>query len=238
MKEKKYIFSAIFWGDGPLKGVKAVCDVHILFDSGSDRSYVTTRLTKRIKPTLTGREYVSYTAFGETKANSNKLSKLYQLKLIGKDSKGYILQALETDIICKPLYRPKIPAEILAAFGSLKLADSYSENREISIEVLVGLDFYWQFINPSTAVIKQGLVALQSPFGWIISGKASNDPLLQTQLIDTHTQLLCLSQVNDEHLKRFWEIECFAVSDNESKNLESSRIYQSFQNSLERVNGR
>ena len=52
-------------------GEKGMCiEATLLFDSGSDKSYVSSRFAKRIKPTWATSEQISYSAFGG--GNSSK----------------------------------------------------------------------------------------------------------------------------------------------------------------------
>jgi hypothetical protein len=44
------------------------------------------------------------------------------------------------------MVRPSIPGDLLKYLGHLKLADQYTSDREITIDILVGLDMYWKFV--------------------------------------------------------------------------------------------
>ena len=50
--------------------------------------------------------------------------------------------AVAVPVICAPLFRPCVPESCLSDFSELKLADGDFRDRDISVDVLVGLDRY------------------------------------------------------------------------------------------------
>ncbi len=73
--------------------------VTVLFDTGSDRSYVSSSLVKRVKPTWLKSEPICYSAFGNNSSLSH-MSDLYDLRL--EDCKGiaHFLVAVEINTMC------------------------------------------------------------------------------------------------------------------------------------------
>ncbi|KAF0313822.1 hypothetical protein FJT64_015633 [Amphibalanus amphitrite] len=54
----------------------------------------------------------------------------------------------------------------LAAFSNLELADPPQDGRELSVDILIGLDYYWQVMgNGFIRVDGSGPVAQQTVFG-------------------------------------------------------------------------
>ena len=66
--------------------------------------------------------------------------------------------------ICPPLRRHRVSREIMQSLSHLPLADDYGIDRDLSIDILIGVDNYWRFV--STNILKfEDLVDHESIFG-------------------------------------------------------------------------
>ena len=63
-----------------VNGLKSKTKATILFDNGSDRSYVSSRLVGQVGPEFVHSELVSWGAFGQAHANPEELSSVFSLK--------------------------------------------------------------------------------------------------------------------------------------------------------------
>ena len=183
----------------------------VLFDSAADRTYVSSSLVKLCQPKKRCQEYISYSSFGGERANTPRLSSVYDLQLLDMQGETHILSAAEMPVICAPLVRTCVPQEILEYFSHVSMADDYSRNRYLEVDILVGIDFYWKLIGTSPAVHREGLVALPSVFGYILSGCWTSTPtLIQT------AQLLCSQRPCEENMANFWNLETVGIMPKES----------------------
>ncbi|XP_037778187.1 uncharacterized protein LOC119574962 [Penaeus monodon] len=188
------------------------CEATLLFDTGSDRSYVSSNFVKKVKPKWVSSETVSYAAFGGSKSHPGKQSNIFDLKLVGLQGVKHLM-ALEIPKVCAPLTRPCIPSKFVDAFSDFQLADDYKNNNHLSIDILVGLDAYWGLMDPEIKPYqKNGLVAQRSVFGWVLSGSwmnSTNKPL-------ESTQMLCIGNVTDSDLREFWSLESVGITQKET----------------------
>ncbi|KAF0299331.1 hypothetical protein FJT64_027901 [Amphibalanus amphitrite] len=76
-----------------------------------------------------------------------------------------------------PLQRPRMPAAVLQSFSHLELADPPSD-RQLTVDILVGLDCYWDLTKQGEIRLEGGPVAQETALGWIISGKT---PIFRTE---------------------------------------------------------
>ena len=111
----------------------------LLFDTGSDKSYISSKFASKIKPDLIGREVIQFSVFGESETSKPFLSKLFSLDIVGIDNQINNIEVLEVPNVCKTLFRPKVPLEILNEFG-VEFADNYQHDRNIQIDILVGIN--------------------------------------------------------------------------------------------------
>ena len=105
---------------------------------------------------------------------------------------------VEVPTICTPLQRAKIPKYAFKPFDDLGLADRYECSPTV-IDILVGMDHYWDIVRPAYVHSPSGLVAQDTFFGWVISGAFQG---VQPQIAH---QLLCMEDIPNSFLGNIWE---------------------------------
>ena len=106
---------------------------------------------------------------------------------------------------------------------SLKLADA-SISPECSIDMLSGSDIYWDFlIREMKRSPWEYLVAVNSFFGWLISGPIEcNKQEIDKTVTLTATNMLKIGcyepsdeKVLNENISKFWDLDAVGIKDNE-----------------------
>ena len=112
----------------------------------------------------------------------------------------------------------------------LKLADIPAKSSEIEVNVLIGVDYYWDFF---TGTVRrggggggsQGPVALKTNLGWVVSGPVVLDwkrnPEWAVNINTTHVLRVDTSPVQEENeineqLIRFWDLETLGIQKDET----------------------
>ena len=128
-----------------VKGVHGDVKATLLFDTGSNRSYVSS-FVKRSAPEFVRTEELRYAAFGGKESDDGRRH-VFSLVMQGAnvaEPKVVEVKAAEVPVICAPLVQPivyTIPVQVLSSLGNLELADTQVGN-ERAIDILIGLDFY------------------------------------------------------------------------------------------------
>ncbi|XP_064117688.1 uncharacterized protein LOC135223114 [Macrobrachium nipponense] len=209
-------------------------EARALFDSGSDRTYVSSNIVKKCKPEWITSQPLTYSVFGGDNSSKSSLSNIYKLKVLDRNNLSHLLTTVETPKIRQPLIRPVI-LNMLNAFSHVQLADDYQNNSYVNIDILIGLDAYWQFIKSDDVIQFDGIVAQNSVFGWVLSGAWHTNPSYPC----TSSQMLCISKVCDYDISKFWDLESVGISPKESNNqLESNFTLQEFSEKIQIVEGR
>ena len=157
---------------------------------------------------------------------------LVKVKLHCKSSDVIEIVALGFHIICSPLPRA-INLHQYPYLQHLDLADCQvntrnSEQCESTIDILIGSDFYWDIVTREINRQENGLVAMKSKFGWLLSGPIKN-PSENSSV--THSNLvvqapstipICLDNECslEKELRRFWDIESLGKLDDTEPNSE------------------
>ena len=194
---------------GPVKAT-------LMFDSGSDRTYVSEQLMKKVQGRWKGSCEMTCAAFGGGKSEST--CNVYELDVSGANvavPTVQTFQAVEVPVICAPLVRPRVDTSLLHSFNHVELADeSFTSERPRGpqqIDILVGQDRYWTLMRTGLIRSTEGLVAQESAFGWVLSGMAEGTPGElggRPALLTMSDMTLCPPTVGD-----MWSLEGFGVSD-------------------------
>jgi hypothetical protein len=186
----------------------------LLFDSGADRSYVSSSLVSKVGPRFVKNTGVSFSTFGGRSQGSK--SKIFELLVKGKTEQSVDIKVAEVPVICLPLSRPSVEKSVLDSFGvhMIEFADDF-DGRDLVIDILIGQDLFWTLMmNDIVRGTNATVIAQQSVFGWVLSGA------LGGECSNSGTTLLNISTIPKQILSRFWDLEAIGVSDKEDCPLE------------------
>ena len=175
---------------------------------------------------------MSYAAFGEKTPTPSELRNVYKVNLQGLNGEREMLEAVEVKAICAPMYRPHVPHKLLHSLGDLELADHYTETRELSVDILVGLDSYWNFVKQGVIKFPEGIVAQETVFGGVISGSWQGG----VGNVFSH-QLLCLNDLPKSTLRNFWDLETIGITSSEV-DIVDHPVVKTFNNTITFNEGR
>ena len=141
--------------------------VRILFDNGSQRTYITNNLQRILGLTPKKSESIQLNTFGDNKFRKQTCNNV-QLVLENSSGEKIDLTALSVPVICSPL-PPAIDVDYPHLEG-LELADPLDEDNESRIDILIGSDFYWNIVTGDIIRGGSGPIAVRSKLGWLLTG--------------------------------------------------------------------
>ena len=185
-----------------------------LFDSGSQRSYVTEQVSKRLNLKAVRSERIVTRTFGRVDSNVRKVD-IVRLKAAGLDGNSVVFEAIVMPMICCPLTNQNIDVvtQKYREFEGIRLADYHNGNAPMEVGVLIGADFYASFF---TGRVKKstvgGPVGNESIFGWVLSGCYGDGSSRHVYCNEIHT-MRCNTESYEsdcdlrDQLRKFWNIE-------------------------------
>ena len=190
--------------------------VRILFDNGSQRSYVTDRIKAKLGLTATSTETLHLNTFGENAYRKQKCQ-VFTLPLRSSKDEFVEISALNFPVICSPLPK-RIDVTKYPHLTDLDLADSPA-NEHDSIDILIGSDYYWDIVTGESIRGEFGPTAINSKFGWLLSGPTgeqhvhANSNVVSNLVISGEPVLNEVNQVDEitNLLKQFWETESIGI---------------------------
>ncbi|CAB4032858.1 uncharacterized protein LOC113680502, partial [Paramuricea clavata] len=200
--------------------------VRLLLDSGSQRSYITNSLKKRLGLVPIRTETLNLNTFGDDHFKKRRCD-IVQLSLKG-NSDNRKITALCFPNLCSPL-TTTIDLSLYPHLQELQLFDlNILEGRQndSSIDILIGADYYFDILTGEMVRGESGPVAVNSDFGWVVTGPTSDTESCSKVsgvhlLIEEQGSLLTPSPFalrEDESelskcLSQFWEIESMGINE-------------------------
>lgn len=140
----------------------------MLLDKGSQPSYVSLSVTSSLKLKPVNSENLHINTFGDPNYRKQKC-KVVKLCLQTRNHKALELYALDFPVICSPLPN-KIKVADYVHLEGLDFADNFDNTDSKSIDVLIGSDYYWDFVMGDSTKGNQSPTAIYSRFRWLLSG--------------------------------------------------------------------
>ena len=198
--------------------------VRVLFDSGSQLSYITERLQNQLQLKPVKIEKLHLNTFGTCgyKTQACNVVKLYLQRFEGGEK--FSILALTSPVICSTI-PSAVRIERYPHLCKLKLADDYSVTPG-EMDILIGSNFYWIVVTGDTVRGDYGPVAVNSKFGWLLSGAV--DTIEAKQISHAHVVITGdpanpLQERDDllvNSLQKFWEVESFGIVEPPAKSSE------------------
>ena len=146
--------------------------VRVLFDNCAQRSFITTDVKERLNLTVQRRDRMLIKAF-EGKNEEIRMIEIVCAKFRGVGKSDVVMAELcVVPKICSALTGQSIElAQVTYEhLIDIELADSTDGKSELRIDVLIGGDFYWNFVTERQIRGGSGPVAVDTILGWVLSG--------------------------------------------------------------------
>jgi hypothetical protein len=200
----------------------------IVFDSCSQRSYISNRLKNSLGVQPVNKQSLLVKTFGNDFPKLMSCD-LVQVSITATDGLELYVNAFSVPVICIPISNQavEVAVEKYPHLNGLDLADNSSPSSDVDIDILIGAAFYWNFVsNESRRGEGRGPVALSTRLGWVLSGPIDNlseESSSTTNFAATHVLRIDATPVQDnlnpnmtEQLKKFWELESIGIRGDES----------------------
>ncbi|XP_060551133.1 uncharacterized protein LOC132712731 [Ruditapes philippinarum] len=204
-------------------------EIRILLDSGSQRSYVSDSLAKRLDMKSEVSENINVMTFGSDKSKNIK-TKRSSMQINTKSGEKVDVSVQIVPVISGAIHRKPVrhlsenASEIL---NTIEMADTITKQHETcEIEMLLGNDYYLDIVLCQKLEIQPGLYILSSRYGWILTGRVKKDEQENqdiNMLILTHgekmTKCNSFTSIDKElhitpNLEDFWKVESIGIMDN------------------------
>ena len=127
-----------------------------------------------LSPCCTGVESVAFPAFDSSRPVASQIRGIYNVDLFSDITLCVTDDVIEIEQICAPVCSTAIPSCLIEQLSHVPLVTSPIDN--LTIDLLVGLDYHWSIVLPAAMSLGQGLVAQETLIGWLLSGCTGGTP--------------------------------------------------------------
>ena len=214
--------------------------MRLLFDVCAQATYITPQARNELKlPTIAKRRQ-KINGFGNTEEIKYLDEVQFAVKSRDKKVTTYVT-ALVSDV-CLPIEEQKIDLakKNHSHLRNLELADSNPQSSPLAIHILIGADYYWEFVQNHEIRGEKGPVAKASSLGYLLSGSTGISSNRQSNSCNVSTvQLLVASEVKEgDNVKRLLGVESENAPIQEKIIDVNQKVYEHFQKTTKFVDGR
>ncbi|XP_006825219.1 uncharacterized protein LOC102808985 [Saccoglossus kowalevskii] len=210
----------------------------ILFDEGATRSFVTTYFADKLNAQTDKCEVINLATFGDngSRARSFNVSTLSVHTITGKKKN---ISALVVPNISTPT-KNLITSSLLELphLRNLNLAHPISGSESFEISILIGADYYWNFVGDHI-VRGPGPTAVSSILGYLLSGSIQGYRPKSVFANDaTILHIATNPSVVNDQLQDYWKLETIGITDNAQPPVMNTDFEHYRDNHLKIENGR
>ena len=171
------------------------CQARLLFDSGSQRTFISQDLANKIGAQPFKKEELLMSTFGHDKRTKADFETVRVCLMA--DGEGIIINALVSPVISPPISAHLQDDDLNFPYlQGLRLADPVRTRGPLEIDIIIGNDYYGSLVTGE--IIKgDGPMAMNSKFGWLLSG-----PVIQAEqpkeIIETHCYRIEIKPAQDD----------------------------------------
>ena len=195
--------------------------VNVLFDGGSQKSYVTEKLKNKLALETEGNETINLNTFGSDKFKKQSCERVEINVDVGDNVLS--IKALTFPTICSPM-ATRVDLKAYPHLQGLQLADSFSSPSDREIGLLIGADYYHEFVTGDIIKGSAGPVATSSKLGWLLSGNAAAsstdifcnnvNSVLVIDTVPMRNEIFDENLEINDTLKEFWRHETAGLAAN------------------------
>ena len=216
--------------------------VRIVLDSGSQKPYITLQIKETLDLKPIARERLCIKTF---RSDYDNLKTVDDVNLCLKNVDNDVtvtITAYVVPIICSPLNYQAVQfaGKKHAQLKDIALSECIPEENLV-VDILIEADQYWYIANGEVRRGESGPVAMNTRFGWTLSGPVQTAPRSDTHSVNlaaTHILRVdsCREEMDvhemelDEKLRAFGELESIGIKQEENSVLETFKETITFKN--------
>ena len=190
-------------------------ELRVLLEGESQRSYMTEHARRVLRVEPEGEQQLSIAAFGSERGGP-KVCPIVNVGILLKGYPSMIVSLFVVPMICEPLIGQ--PIDVCSNqnphFNGLELADWVDQGSRLEVDILIGSDYYWDFVTGPVSKSTCGPTAIHTKLGWVVSGPitaTSGSNLCSTNLVTHVLRVDGEPEPLSDQLKAFWEFESLGI---------------------------
>ena len=203
---------------------KSTVTCNLLLDGGSQRTYISERLARKLNLPTQDIGEMKISSFGD---HDGKITSVKEHEFCVKSATNgnFYLKGYAMPSICAPLHqRLDLIKAKFEEFGHLFPSNERPEMNDGIIDILIGADYYWKLVTEDIIRLDDRLVAIRSKLGYILSGPIDISDARNVHSTNcvhvmhtVNTPITSTSEDDELNAKmnKMWDLEAIGINSNE-----------------------
>ena len=200
---------------------KEECRGRVLFDTGSQRSFITAKAVKRLDLTLIREERLDIKAFGckEEDVGMRGVCQ-FSLRAINGGDSTMVQAFVVNDISTIPNEHVEVIKNNYSYLLDISFSDISRQQDFLEVDVLIGSNYIWEFQNGE--IIRGGRhepIAVNTKLGWVLSGPLTGEKLTASDsshisvnhVVNARPMSSPSKQDLDHNLHKLWDLDSLGI---------------------------
>ncbi|CAJ0609551.1 unnamed protein product [Cylicocyclus nassatus] len=215
-------------GTATIQGPTESRQVQVLMDTGSELSFIDSKLVDELQLKVEGTSTLRLKTFG-TKLAKEEQHRIVHVDLVDRIGDTYPCKLYDCAILTSRTAEPQLTVEDLSYIRGRGLHLSTKTNKDIQPRVLLGCDYLWELMENEKYNLPSGMHLIGTKFGFMLSGKQKK-PVTKA----VSTTLQTSSEDNELDIyDNYWKtestgIEEYTGTEKEEKKIQEDRILKKF----------
>jgi hypothetical protein len=185
-----------------------IVPVRLLFDTGSERSYIVQNVASLMKYEPLGQESLVHSLFGNIKTAEN-IHQKYRAYLTSKDNSYKCnFEVLSQPKICSEITHVT-PGPWLKELARKNIYLTDTNASSLPISILVGADIAGKLFTGEREQLESGLVAMNTLLGWTLMGKVPIASYRDSCLSSVVTNMF----IKDANIEDLWGLDLIGIKE-------------------------
>ena len=190
-------------------GQKGKASARLMLDNGADNTFMMNSFAEKIGAKCVGTDLLWLAGFGDAKRKPTRC-KVYQFDLTMKNGSLKRIHAYGSDNVVCSVNKHKFDMKKYPLLQKVDLAEPLSSNNEmVTIQLLIGSDYYYDIVKHERIEMDGGLMLLDSHLGYIMAGRTESASKTIAQCLLTRSSM----PESSFDLERFWKLEEIGIKD-------------------------
>ncbi|XP_043463557.1 uncharacterized protein LOC122499334 [Leptopilina heterotoma] len=200
------------------------CTIRVLFDSGSQCSYLTREAIDKLNYSPIKKQELIHTLFGGVKSTPEKhgVYLIHLKSLSGEYACNF--QAMDKEVICGDVAFVKSAEWKKELENNGVFLSDVGEGKK-SIDLLIGADVMGKLLTGRKYDVENGLMALETRLGWTVMGKC-NTEISRCDTVLFNNDL----QVDEASVSNLWQLDVLGIQDPLRRKTRQKRVAEVEQN--------
>ncbi|EPB72220.1 integrase core domain protein [Ancylostoma ceylanicum] len=183
-------------------------EVRILLDTGSELSFIHSKLVDELQLPIEGSSSLRIKTFGSNQS-SERQHRIIHVNLIDKQGQVHKCELFDSPVITSKVNAPILSPKDLQYIKESELNLSSNPGSQEQPQILLGCDYLWEIMEGKKHKLPSGLHLISTKFGYMVSGK-------KLEASETKPKKVLRTEIEHDNIKaleKYWTLESSGINE-------------------------